>query len=69
MWSSNSHSDLAMKHAVPAPKEAWHAGAADHAVDKIRERFGWDAIGYGSVAPEVSSSVPDAFRKLAEKDL
>jgi DNA polymerase-4 len=38
-------------------------------VDKIRDRFGWDAIGYGSAALGISRSVPDEFRKLAEKDL
>ena len=43
--------------------------AADRAVDTIRERFGWAAIGYGSVALELSRSVPDEFRELAEKDL
>ena len=42
---------------------------ADRAVDMIRDRFGWEAVGYGSVALGLSRSVPDAFRELAEKDL
>ena len=42
---------------------------ADQAIDKIRDRFGWEAIGYGSVALELARSVPDAFRELAEKEL
>ena len=42
---------------------------ADRAMDKIRGRFGWEAIGYGAVVFDTSRSVPDAFRELAEKDL
>ena len=42
---------------------------ADRAVDAIRNRFGWEAVGYGSVALETARSVPDGFRELAEKSL
>ncbi len=42
---------------------------ADRAIDRIRDRFGWDAVGYGSVMLGPNRSVPDAFRELAEKDL
>ena len=38
-------------------------------LDRIRDRFGWEAVGYGSVALGPSRSVPDAFRELAEKEL
>jgi hypothetical protein len=48
---------LKVRSAGPAPKEAWH------------DRFGWEAVGYGSVALGLSRSVPDEFRELAEKDL
>jgi DNA polymerase IV len=40
----------------------------DRAIDTIRDRFGWEAVGYGSVALG-SRLVPDEFRELAEKDL
>jgi DNA polymerase-4 len=43
--------------------------AADKAVDTIRERFGWAAIGYGSVVLGSGSTVPDEFRELAEHEL
>jgi hypothetical protein len=40
--------------------------AADRAIDRISDRFGWDGIGYGSVALGISRSVPDEFRELAD---
>lgn len=42
---------------------------ADRAMDEVRGRFGWEAIGYGSVVLEAPRAVPDAFRELAEKEL
>jgi DNA polymerase IV len=53
----------------PGTKRGMARWMADRAVDMIRERFGWEAVGYGSVALGLSRSVPDAFRELAEKDL
>jgi DNA polymerase-4 len=43
--------------------------AADRAVDKVRDRFGWEAAGYASVKLGTRHSVPDEFRELAEKEL
>jgi DNA polymerase-4 len=53
----------------PGTRKGMARWQADRAVDRIRERFGWDAVGYGSVALGGARSVPDAFRELAEKDL
>jgi DNA polymerase-4 len=53
----------------PGAKRGMARWTADHAVDMIRDRFGWDAVGYGSVVLGLSRSVPDEFRELAEKEL
>ena len=53
----------------PGTKKGTARWVADRAVDRIRDRFGWEAVGYGSVALGISRSVPDAFRELAEWDL
>jgi DNA polymerase-4 len=41
----------------------------DLAIDVVRNRFGRQAIGYGTIALDVPRSVPDDFRQLAEKNL
>jgi DNA polymerase-4 len=71
------HWDLALELPLGLEDEARRPGSriglarseADRAVDRIRDRFGWDAIGYGSAVLGITRSVPDAFRELAEKEL
>jgi DNA polymerase IV len=53
----------------PGAKRGMARWTADRAMDTIRDRFGWDAVGYGSVVLGVFRSVPDEFRELAEKEL
>jgi DNA polymerase IV len=53
----------------PGAKIGMARFAADCAVDKVRARYGWDAVGYASVALGPPRSVPDAFRQLAEREL
>jgi DNA polymerase IV len=53
----------------PGTRRGMARRMADHAVDMIRSRFGWEAVGYGSVTLGLSRSVPDEFRELAEKEL
>jgi len=60
---------LADEQRRPGTRRGIARWSADRAIDRIRDRFGWEAVGYGSVALDPSRSVPDAFRKLAEKEL
>jgi DNA polymerase IV len=60
---------LAGEERRPGTKRGIARGMADRAVDVIRNRFGWEAVGYGSVVLGLSRSVPDEFRELAEKEL
>jgi DNA polymerase IV len=53
----------------PGSQRGMARWTADRAIDLIRDRFGWDAVGYGSVMLGLSRSVPDEFRELAENDL
>ena len=41
----------------------------DRAVDAVRDKFGREAVGFGSVVLREGGSVPDGFRELAEKEL
>jgi DNA polymerase-4 len=60
---------LAGEERRPGTKRGLARWTADRAVDMVRSRFGWEAVGYGSVALGLSRSVPDEFRELAEKEL
>jgi len=53
----------------PGSKKGMARLRVDRAVDAIRGRFGWEAVGYGSVPLGGARSVPDEFRELAEKEL
>ena len=52
----------------PGTKGSEARSRADKAMDAIRERFGDDAVRYGSASRQ-ERSVPDEFRRLAEREL
>jgi DNA polymerase IV len=52
----------------PGTKKGVARSRADQAIDAIRTRFGGQAVDYGSGLRR-EHSVPDAFRRLAEKEL
>jgi DNA polymerase-4 len=43
--------------------------ALDRSVDQVRDKYGRESVGYGSVELGEDRSVPDAFRELAEKEM
>jgi DNA polymerase-4 len=53
----------------PGTKKGVARSRADRAVDAIRKRFGAGVIDYASAAVNGVRSVPDEFRRLAEKEL
>jgi DNA polymerase-4 len=53
----------------PGSRKGQARFVADGAIDRIRERFGWEAVGYASASLGAHRSVPDAFRELAEREL
>jgi DNA polymerase-4 len=52
----------------PGSRRGMARWTADRAVDRIRDRFGREAVEYGATLA-LSRSVPDEFRELAERDL
>jgi DNA polymerase-4 len=52
----------------PGTKQGLARSRADRAVDAIRKRFGAKAVDYGATS-RVAGSVPDEFRRLAEREL
>ena len=53
----------------PGAKQGATRWVVDRAMDAVRDRFGREAIGYGSVVLGDRRAVPDAFRELAEREL
>jgi DNA polymerase-4 len=53
----------------PGTKKGVARSRTDRAIDAIRKRFGGQAVNYGSAVRVEERSVPDEFRRLAEREL
>ena len=53
----------------PGTPTGSHRWAVDRSIDRVRDRFGRQAVGYAVVALSGEPSVPEEFRKLAEREL
>jgi DNA polymerase-4 len=58
--------DARQRPGTPGGAARW---AVDRAMDRARERFGRDALGYARVVFRADGGVPDEFRELAESHL
>ena len=58
--------DDALRPGSPTGAARW---AVEASMDKVRLRFGRDAVGYASVALSEHSQVPEEFRELAEHEI
>ena len=61
--------DLEGQERRPGTEKGAARWVLDRSVDEVREKFGRELVGYGSVALGDRRSVPDDFRELAEKEL
>ena len=60
--------ELADEGRRPGTKQGLARSRADRAIDAIRKRFGAQAVDYAA-ASGAGRSVPDEFRRLAEREL
>ncbi|MCW5697467.1 MAG: DNA polymerase IV [Bauldia sp.] len=61
--------DLGDERRRPGSKRGAARWLVDRAMDRVRERFGREAVGYAAIALGRAASVPDGFRELAQREL
>lgn len=60
--------DLEGSERRPGTQKGASRWVLDRKVDEVRDKFGREAVGYGSVELGKKSSVPDEFRELVERN-